>query len=96
MNDYDVRVKNIETKNNKLNSDKARSEERQRQLMENLKEIKVEVKTLIGSASLDKLNGQIEALDAKINSEVTEAENILNSYENSDMEEDDDEDDFGV
>jgi DNA repair exonuclease SbcCD ATPase subunit len=95
MNDFESRAKNIEKRSNELSTQKARFEERQRQLMENMKGVKKEVKAAIGTASFEALNEQIDKNKAEIDERLTKSEEILKSYENPDSAEVFGDDDFG-
>ena len=95
MNDFESRAKNIEKRSNEMSTKKARFEERQRQLMENMKNVKKEVKIAIGTASFEALNEQITQSKADIDDKLTKSEEILQSYENPDSAEVFDDDDFG-
>lgn len=95
MNDFETRAKNIEKRSNELSTQKARFEERQRQLMENMRGVKKEVKAAIGTASFEALNEQINKDKAEIDAKLTKSEEILKSYENPDSAEVFDDDDFG-
>lgn len=95
MNDFESRAKSIEKRSNEMSTQKARFEERQRQLMENMKSVKKEVKAAIGTASFDALNEQIAKSKAEIDTKLTQSEEILQSYENPDSTEVFDDDDFG-
>lgn len=95
MNDFESRAKRIEKLSSELSTQKARFEERQRQLMENMKNVKKEVKAAIGTASFEALNEQIAKSKAEVDTKLTQSEEILQSYENPDSAEVFDDDDFG-
>ena len=87
--DFTQRLKEIETRDSNLKSLQVKYQERKRQLNVTLKELKAEVKELIGTSSIDKLEAKITSLQEEIDTQMTEFETALSVYDDTETDDED-------